>query len=219
MTLTALLILVLLLLAVLLLLLVVLWPYLAGRPAPVQPTPVPPAPPPGPLHKIPDHFDEAMLSTTLGIRLAGTPADGSLAPSGSAASSGKVIWVDGGDEVLVHLDSTQVRLLDRALIVSVDLETDQTGRTPLVVAFALGNAGDPAGLVATTDELPRGNGQLAARWGRALQAAVWSMLLGISQDHALERGKAPQGISVSAGRLSFKAGDPLHAASILGGQA
>jgi len=212
MTLTALLILVLLLLAVLLLL--VLWPYLARRPAPV-----PPAPPSGPLPKIPDHFDEATLSTTLGARLAGTPADGSLAPSGSATPPGKVIWVDGGDEVVVHLDSTQVRLLDRALLVSVDLETDQTGRTPLVVAFALGNAGDPAGLVATTDELPRGNGLLAARWGRALQAAVWSMLLGLSQDHALERGKAPQGFSVSPGRLSFNAGAPLHAASILGGQA
>jgi len=86
-----------------------------------------------------------------------------LAPSESSTVPGKVIWMDGGDEVVVHLDSTQVHLLDRALLVSVDMETDQTGRTPRVVALALGNAGDPAGRVATTGELPRGNGLLAAR--------------------------------------------------------
>jgi hypothetical protein len=39
--------------------------------------------------------------------------------------------VDAADEVLVHLDSIQVRFLDRMIVVSVDLETDQTSRAPL----------------------------------------------------------------------------------------
>lgn len=161
-----------------------------------------PCPPP----RVPDEFDEPQLAAALGMRLAGTSADGSLQQGETATS---VVWVDGGDEVLVHLDSTQVRLLDRTLLVSVDLESDQTGRTPLVVAFALGDPNDPAGLVAVTDDLPRGHPLLAARWGHALQDAVWASLLGLAQDHADERAAAPRGLGLSPGRLRFKAGPPL----------
>lgn len=189
---------------------------LRRRPAPPPP---PPPPPPVPPPKIPDHFDEPALSSALGVRLGGTPADGSAVLDPNTPAPAQVIWVDHGDEVVVHLDSTKVRMLDRTLLVSVDLETDQTGRTPLVVALALGNEGDPAGLVAATDELPRGNGLLAARWGAALQASVWATLLGMARDHAFERDKAPQGISIAAGRLTFHAGEPLHAASVAGGAA
>ncbi len=86
------------------------------------------------------------------------------------------------------------------------------------MALALGDASDPVGLVATTDELPRGNGLLAARWGRALQAAVWASLLGLSQDHATERNQAPAGISAAPGRLSLRAGAPLQVTSQAGGR-
>ncbi len=156
---------------------------------------------------VPGKFDEAALATTLGMRLVGTPANGA-APDGVAPS--KVVWVDHGDEVLVHLDSTRVRMLDGSLLVSVDLETDQTGRQPLVLAFALGGHNDPAGLVAVTDELPRGNTMLASRWGAALQAAVWSSVLGLASDHADDVRQAPHGITVSAGELRLHRGSPLR---------
>jgi hypothetical protein len=174
--------------------------------------------PPPPPHQIPDQFNEPALASTLSLRLAGTPADGSLAPSGTAPPQ-KVVWVDGGDEVLVHLDSTQVRILDKLLLFSVDLETDQTGRTPLVVALAMGDPADPAGLVVTTDQYPRGNGLLAARWGKSLQAALWASLLGLAKDHANERGLAPRGIGVVAGQLSLLPTTPLSAAAALTGGA
>ena len=112
---------------------------------------------------------------------------------------------------MAHLDSIQVRILDRIVLISIDLESDQTGRTPLIVSFALGNASDRAGLVAVTDEYPRGDGSLASRWGESVQAALWTTLLGIAQDHAVERGKAPAGISASAGVLTLHAGPPLGA--------
>jgi hypothetical protein len=171
--------------------------------------PPPPPPPPPPPYKIPDQLGPGTLTTNLVPRLAGTVANGSRAAG--PAPTGGVVWVDAGDEVLVHLDAAQVRILDQALLVSVDLETDQTGRTPLTVVFALGTATDPSGLAATTDEFPRGNGLLAARWGASLQAAVWSSLLGLSQDHATERGKAPRGISAAGGLLTLHAADPLVA--------
>jgi hypothetical protein len=172
--------------------------------------PVPP--PPVPAHKIPDQFDASSLATTLGGRLAGTPANGA-GPGvvGSADTPKKVIWVDTGDEVLAHLDSIQVKILDRIVLISIDLESYQTGRTPMILSFALGNAGDPAGLIAVTDEYPRGDGALASRWGEVLQAALWSTLLGIAQDHAAERGKAPSGISATTGVLTLRADNPIGA--------
>jgi len=142
------------------------------------------------------------------VRLAGTPANGAAS---AAPVANQVIWVDAGDEVLVHLDSVQTRILDRVVVISIDLESDQSGRTPLIVSFALGTATDPAGLVAVTDEYPRGDGSLAARWGEAVQAALWSTLLGIAQEHATERGKAPAGIVAATGVLTLYTGDPIGA--------
>jgi hypothetical protein len=156
-------------------------------------------------------LNEATLSSTLSVHLAGTAADGSAVTS---VPGSQVIWVDAGDEVLVHLDSVQTRILDRLVLVSLDLETDQTGRTPLVVPFALGSADDSAGLIATTEEFPRGDGALAARWGEATQAAAWSAFLQMAQGHASERGKLPGGISAKTGTLTFHADDPATPALV-----
>jgi len=150
-----------------------------------------------------DQAGAAGLAAQLRVRLVGAPADGSAAAPPAAAN--KVIWVDAGDEVLVHLDSIKVRLLDRVIVVSLDLESDQTGRAPLIVTFSLGGVRDQAGLIATTDELPHGNPMLAARWGRIVQSALWAALMGIASDHAAERGQEPQAIYVKPGAIQFKA--------------
>jgi hypothetical protein len=154
---------------------------------------------------IPDHLDGPAIAGYLSARMAGTPADGS-APS--PAVPAQVVWVDGGDEVLVHLASTTTQIVGQTVLVSIDLECDQTGRTPLIVAFAL-PASEQAGLVVATDEYPRGNGLLAARWGSAVQGAAWSALLGLAGDHASERSLAPLGLAVAAGQLHLIAGQPL----------
>ncbi len=158
--------------------------------------------------RIVPNLDETALALELGFRLTGTPANGARFDSGKAAELARVIWVEDGDEVLVHLDSTKVRILDGVLLVSVDLETDQTARQPLVVALALGDD-ERAGLVAVTDELPHGNPVLAARWGRALQTAVWSSLLGLVDDHAAEQKESPLAITSVKGTLRLQSGEEL----------
>jgi hypothetical protein len=178
------------------------------------PPPPPPPPPPCPPYKIPDQLGEADLTTQISVRLIGTTANGvPLATPAGTPPPNKVIWVDHGNEVLVHLDSTAVRILDRIVLVSVDLETDQAGRTPLVCSFAVSGAGELGGLVATTDDLPRGLGTLASAWGQQLQTAVWSTLMGLSNDHASERRLTPRAISASAGTLSLQAGTALTTSS------
>ena len=159
----------------------------------------------GPPTTIPDYLDGPAIAGYLTARLAGTPADGSAA---SGATPAEVVWVDGGDEVLVHLDGTSTQIVGQTVLVSIDLECDQTGRTPLVVAFALPSTQE-AGLVIATDEYPRGNGLLASRWGPAVQAAAWSAMLTLANDHASERGLAPLGLAVTNGRLHLVAGQPL----------
>jgi hypothetical protein len=187
-------------------------------PVPV-PVPVPiPIPIPDPHREpgqicvppaVPDQVVPAQLASTLAVHFSGTPADGSRALSNPPTAP--VVWVDRGDEVLVHLESTQVRIQGTSVLISVDLETDQTGRQPLVVVFSLANGGDTAGLVATTDELPRGNALLAARWGRQLQQAVWASFIAMSQTHAAERRMAPLGFAIKGNTLNFQAGAPLVA--------
>ncbi|HEX3092199.1 MAG TPA: hypothetical protein VHW72_06230 [Candidatus Angelobacter sp.] len=198
-------------LAVLILLVIILLIVLLRRQG-AMPEPAPPTPPsPSPALPIPDHFDEPALANTLALRLVGTPADGSRAVSTAAApKAAPMIWVDHGDEVLVHFEAMQVRMLDGVVLVSIDLETDQTGRTPLVVSIALGKSSQGAGLLAVTDEYPRGNGILASRWGAILQDAVWASLLGLAKDHALQTGQAPRAIGITAGKLTLQAGIPLQ---------
>jgi hypothetical protein len=195
----AILVLVLLILLILLFLIWLLFHHKISGGGPSGPGSVPPA--------IPDVLSAGDVATLLAPRLAGTPADGS-APSGVAPTS--VVWVDQGDEVLVHLDSITVRYVGEILLLSMDLECDQTGRTPLVVPFALG-ATSTAGatLVAATEEFPRGNALLAARWGQPVRDAAWTALLQLASDHATERGVAPQGMTLESGQLRLAAGPAL----------
>jgi hypothetical protein len=188
----------------------------AASPTPRAITLPPPLPAPEPVEicfplKYPPRYDEKSLGLEVSTRIAGRPADGSTTPVVSTARATRVIWVDAGDEVLVHLDSLRVALRNRLIVVSIDLECDQTGRTPLVCTFALGDQADPAGLFAVTDELPRGNGLLAARWGAAVQAAAWNSLLSLVKDHAGERNLAPLGFTATDGALALRAGDAIAA--------
>ena len=162
-----------------------------------------------------DRLPEQSVGPALAARIAGKPANGSvLLAQPTNAPLQNVIWVDAGDEVLVHLDSVRARVLNGSILISIDLETDQTGRTPLVVVFATGALNDPAGLVAVTDELPRGNAALAGRWGPIVRDAVWSALQGIAADFAAIHKFAPRGISATQGVLVFQAGAPL---TVVGG--
>lgn len=152
--------------------------------------------------KYPELFTEATLASELSLRLAGRPASSVTPPmSGTAGRPLKIVWVDAGSDVLVHLDSVKTKLGDGTLLVSVDLESDQTGRASVVVVFALGRAGDPAGLLAVTDETPRGRGILVARWGAIVKNAVWAALLGLVSDFAAERNQAPSGFAASTAGL------------------
>lgn len=195
---------------VILLLLVILFLllWLTFRPGGIGTPAQPPAPPPSaPPPAIPDVLTPASLSGLLQTRLAGLPADGS-APGKTVPAA--VIWTDQGDEVLVHLSSLEISFSGSAALVSIDMESDQSGRTPMVVALALGDQPLAGGaLLAATDELPRGNALLAARWGAVLRDAAWNAFLTLAADHASQTGLAPHALTLANGQLRLTAGPAM----------
>ena len=170
-----------------------------------------------PADLIPSRLDEQSLSAYLGVRLQGAPSSVDVTalpagPSSVAGASGppsRVVWVDGGDEALVHLDSLTTKIVGSTLLVSLDLETDQTGRAPVIVRFALGGGSDPAGLVAATDEVAGGHPLLVSRWGEAVTAAAWSALVGLGVDHADQRGGVVGHLTIDSGHLVLGARTPI----------
>lgn len=141
---------------------------------------------------------DAQLVRALRAGLQGVPIEGGPAPPDTAP----VVWVDTGDELLVHRNSLKVRFAPGIIVVSVDVETVQTGRQRLVVPLALGARGEPSapsspsGLVAVTSREPYTHPLLAARWGRIVQDAVWSALVAMATHRAGGRGLTLRGISV-----------------------
>lgn len=158
-----------------------------------------------PRYAVADRLDDAGARALIQRALAGG-IDASRSPEGGERA---VLWRDFGDEALVYIDSVVVRMIKRFVVVSVELETEQTGRAALIVTLAFGTTQDGAGLVAATDQMPRGHPLLATRWGKALQDTVWSSLLDLARAHAEERGKVALAIHVHDGRITFDATSPL----------
>jgi len=165
-----------------------------------HPPPPPPPPPPDTCFQIPDTFTETDLTGRV---------RGALTTSVAGATTDAIVWQDKGDEVVVHLSTLQIRFAGPAVFAAVDLESDQTGRHTLIVRFVFGDAQDPAGLFATSDEVVHGHSQLAARWGPIFRDLIWSALTRLSSDHAAERGLAPLRFSIADGNLTLAASDSI----------
>ena len=105
-----------------------------------------------------------------------------LAP---AAGGGPVVWASQGSEVVVYLDSVDVRVGPGRLRASVDLASDDTGRVSQPVELALAYPGEPPNFAATTELTPAGDPIIAGRWGRVIQNAVWSAVLELAGPDAL----------------------------------
>lgn len=119
---------------------------------------------------------------------------------GKAQSRGEsVVWARGGSELLVFPNTAEVRIGAGWLVAKIEVQTDQTGRLPLHVVYALGRAGEGDGLrVASTLQVADPSG-LLTHWGEALQEALWVGVLDAVESGAasLPRGAVwiPQGIS------------------------
>ena len=118
-----------------------------------------------------------------------------------AAEEPRVVWQAAGSEALADLGATRVVTREGLVLVNLVLETEQTGRTDVVVPFAVGTAERPAGMVAMTEPKPRGPAVLVDRWGEAIVAAAWQALLDIADAAARAAGRDVTGRALRAGAL------------------
>ena len=94
-----------------------------------------------------------------------------------------VVWQLGGHSVLIHTESLQARFLRGWLLVSLFLETNQTGRCLLEFVFFLGAAQDGDGNTAAAriNAASRAATQLAEIWGDDLQRVIWDAVLDVME--------------------------------------
>jgi hypothetical protein len=102
---------------------------------------------------------------------------GGLVRRAVAGDDRRVVWSYRGNEATVRLDSLRTAVADGLIMVGLTLETDQTGPQELTSVFAVGSGKQPAGLLAVTEDRPRGHGDLAATFAEAVIAACWRGLL------------------------------------------
>lgn len=120
-----------------------------------------------------------------------------------AGGADTLLWQQLGDRVLVHLDTLAVQTSSHGLLVSIELQTDQSGRSPLTIEFALAGPDDPADLTGVTQHLPAGDPALAARWGQPLQEALFEALLRVLDRTAEAAGRVPIGLRASTAGLEL----------------
>jgi hypothetical protein len=123
------------------------------------------------------------LALTAAIGAAGI--DG---PDGEPTAPG-VVWVDGENELFVAVTKVQVLLAPGAIAVTLPVSCDQVGQVDVHVTFAVGSPGRPLGMVAATEDRPRGPREVVDLWGEALTAFAWQVVLDVSAGTAAHAGQ------------------------------
>lgn len=96
-------------------------------------------------------------------------------PAGTDAA--QVVWSQSGNELLVLLAKVAVQVDDGIALVDIPVSCDQLPKGRVTVAFAVGDDRRPAGMLALTEDRPRGPGVVVDVWGEALTAFAWQVLL------------------------------------------
>ncbi|MDA4107836.1 hypothetical protein [Mycolicibacterium holsaticum] len=90
-----------------------------------------------------------------------------------------VVWQTGDHAVLLRSDRVRARLLEGWLMVSIELQTDQTGRRQLELVYRLGapESGRGTGAAVKINAATPQALALAEVWGADLQRVVWDAVL------------------------------------------
>jgi hypothetical protein len=160
----------------------------------VRPEPVPPGQP-GP---------EITLDTKQVVALFAAAAR-------SSAGADRILWDDGENRLLVHASDVRTEIDDGVIVVRIPVQCDQVKKAEVQVAFAVGSAKQPAGMIAATEARPRGPAEVVDIWRESLIAFAWQTVLrattvlsaesGTDQDGA---GLIPLALTASRNELSVR---------------
>lgn len=117
-----------------------------------------------------------------------------------------VIFEQAGSELLVQLHRVRVAVLDGIILIGIPVETVETGRAEVTVAFAVGTPDRLAGMVATAEAKPRGPAAIVDLWSEALTAFAWQTLLDVVERLAARTGVDLEGAPLLPGALFAEEG-------------
>jgi hypothetical protein len=104
------------------------------------------------------------------------------------AAAGVVVWSQADNELLVAPAKIEVRLDEGIVVVRIPVYCDQAPQAVLTVGFAVGERRRPAGLLAVTEDRPRGPADVVDVWGDAVTAFAWQVLLSVATGVAAGAG-------------------------------
>lgn len=106
---------------------------------------------------------------------------------------GPVLWREGDRELLILPAKVAARFGPGVIAVSIPVQCDQTGSGLVHVSLVVGDPGRPAGLVAVTEERPRGPAVVVDAWVDNLVAFAWHVVLEVVNGIAGEAGRDVDG--------------------------
>jgi len=106
-----------------------------------------------------------------------------------AGASSQIVWTLDGNELLVHLAKVTVRTSPGLILVTIPVHCDEVREAQVLVPFAVGDSSRPAGLVAVTEDRPRGPVEVVELWGGALTSFAWAVVLRVSTSLAGAAGE------------------------------
>jgi hypothetical protein len=115
-----------------------------------------------------------------------------------------VLWREGDLELLVQPAGVTARFGTGMVVVTIPVSCDQTGATEVHVTFVVGDQKRPAGMLATTEQRPRGPAVIVDAWGDSLVAYAWHVVVEVMTNVAGAAGRdldgsrlVPVGVAVS----------------------
>jgi hypothetical protein len=115
-----------------------------------------------------------------------------------------VLWREGDLELLVQPADVTARFATGVVVVTIPVSCDQTGDTQVHVTFVVGDQKRPAGLLAATEQRPRGPAVIVDAWGDNLVAYAWHVVIEVMTNVAGAAGRdldgsrlVPVGVAVS----------------------
>lgn len=108
-------------------------------------------------------------------------------PAGTRSDT--VVWSLGGSELIVIVAKVQVRVDRGIVVVAIPVSCDQIRGAAIEVGFAVGDDSRPAGMLAVTEDRPRGPAAIVDIWGDALTGFAWQIMLSVTTGLANATGE------------------------------
>ena len=111
------------------------------------------------------------------------------ATSADGVRTDTVVWTEGSSELLVIVAKVLVRVDQGVVLVTIPVSCNQVPHADIDVGFAVGDDERQAGLLATTEDRPRGPRAVVDIWGEALTAFAWQIVLSVTSGIAGATGE------------------------------